>query len=64
MIKLTESDIDKIMQLARFKPTLENRNRLLTDLNTVMGQMEIIEKIDTEELVIHNRPIHRYRHKA
>ncbi|MCP4583145.1 MAG: Asp-tRNA(Asn)/Glu-tRNA(Gln) amidotransferase subunit GatC [candidate division Zixibacteria bacterium] len=45
---LNQSDIDKIAELARLKPTEDERKQLLADLNKILEYMEIIDKIEVE----------------
>jgi len=47
---LTEKDIDKIAELAHLKPTLDEKKRLLVDLNNILKYMEIIEEADIENI--------------
>jgi aspartyl-tRNA(Asn)/glutamyl-tRNA(Gln) amidotransferase subunit C len=47
---LTDDDIDKIVRLARLKPTAEEKRRLLSDLNKILEYMEIINEIDIESI--------------
>ena len=45
---LNQDDIEKIARLAKFKPTAEEKQRLLTDLNKILEYMEIINEIEVE----------------
>jgi len=44
---LNQSDIDKIAELARLKPSDEEKKKLMADLNKILEQMEIIDEIKT-----------------
>ena len=45
---LTEKDIDKIAELAHLKPALDEKKRLLIDLNNILKYMEILEEVDID----------------
>jgi aspartyl-tRNA(Asn)/glutamyl-tRNA(Gln) amidotransferase subunit C len=56
VMALNEHDLKKIASLAKLKLQGEDENRLLSDLNKILDYMEIINKLDTEDISVMSHP--------